>query len=204
MRVVLVTLVVCLVVALAYAGESASWWDLDAARIAGKVELKMHATGVVETAEYHVTDAEVPPIVIETMTGLYSNLLPEAEKGYENGTLYYELSAIKDGKKVEVLFTPGGELFRKEIEVDPDASPYDKLPGIRDALLQLYEGAEDVVFEAILSAGDQLVEFHVKLTLEKGTSEEQKYKLIVTKDGFLAGAYLEVVAELEVPIPARR
>ena len=187
----------------AYAG-GAMWWDIDAARMASEIEIKIHSNGTVEDVEYHVPLDQVPPAVKAKMGELYPGLPLKdlAEKEYEGGTLFFELAVVKDGMKHEVMFTPAGQPHSKEIQVAVEDPKYPELPGIRDMVVGKY-GEQDLVFEVILDAEDQLVEYHVKVKTDAGTPQEKRHKLIVTKDGFLAGAFYEVAAEIEVPVPPR-
>jgi len=205
MRVALSVVAVVALAAVAFAG-GAMWWDIDAARMASAIEIKIHSNGTIEDVEYHVPVATVPTAVVDKMKELYEGFDPtsdeaKAEKEYEGGELFFELAWTVEGKKHEVMFTPSGEVHSKEIEIDWGDSTYGDLTPIKTDIQGRY-GVSQSRCEVILDAADQLVEFHVKLTTGSG-DDAKKHKLIVTKDGFLAGAYLEVVSELEVPVPPR-
>lgn len=203
MRILLSLLAIAALVTVAHAG-GAMWWDIDAARTASEIEIKIHSNGTIEDVEYHVPVATVPTAVVQAMDGLYPGVTPTAaEKEYEGGELFYELAVVVGGKKHEVMFTPAGKAHSKEIQVDENDPKYPDLPAIQADILAKYAGATNVVLEVILDAADALVEYHIKLVTDNGTPAEKHHKLIVTKDGFLAGAYLEVAAEIEVPIPPR-
>ena len=48
MRVALFVLAVLALVAVAYAGDYAKWWDIDDARMASEIEIKMGKNGEIE------------------------------------------------------------------------------------------------------------------------------------------------------------
>ena len=203
MRILLSVLVVGALAVAAYAG-GAMWWDIDAARTCTEIEIMIHSNGTVRDVEYHVPVDSVPTAVKQGMEALYPGVTPTAaEKEYEGGELYYELAVVVGGKKHEVMFTPAGKPHSKEIQVDETDPKYPQLPAIKADMLARYAGATDVVLEVIVDGADQLIEFHIKLVTDKGTPAEKNHKLIVMPDGFLAGAYLEVAAEIEVPMPPR-
>ena len=225
MRVTLSVVAVAALAALAAVAIAggAMWWDIDAARMASGIEIKIHSNGTIEDVEYHVPVATVPTAAIAKMGELYEGFDPaseeaKAEKEYEGGELFFELAwtvTWTEGEgeeqkefqsKHEVMFTPSGEVHSKEIRVHHDSQSdqqkYPDLPQIRQGVMDKY-GEDNLVLEVILDAADELVEYHVKVHTDVGTPQEKHHKLIVTKDGFLAGAYLEVVSELEVPVPPR-
>ena len=203
MKALLCVLAVTALVVVAYAGEVATWWDLDDARVASKIELKMGKCGEIVDCEYHVTPDMVPPAVTAAMNALYPGLPPiAAEKELEGGQRFYELSVTWHGKTVEAMFTPAGEIHSQEIATaigDPD---FPVPAAVAATIAAKYPAGQGVEYEVILDEDGAVVEYHVKLT-EGVAPNEKRYKLILTPGGYLADAYLEVVAELEVPIPPR-
>ncbi len=209
MKVVLsvVVLVLVALVGVAYAWQAPIWWSLDDARRASKIEMKFEPGGVVVDFAYQVDPAIVPPHVRDAMEKKYPGLKPiAAEKGWEGGLPFYELTVNHSGKRVEATFMEGGELRKLEIGTTPGDPKY-PVPDIAQIMVaKKYPDGKDVTWEVILLVeGDleNVLEYHAKFVEHKGTPKERRYKVIVLPGGILKGAYLEIAAELEVPAHPR-
>jgi len=203
MRILLSVVVVAALAVVAFAGEVASWWDLDDAREASKIEIKMGKGGEIIDVEYHVKPDRVPVAVRNAMEAIYNTTsFDAAEKEAEGGERFYELTVTVGNFKHEVMFTPDGQVHSKEIETAPGNPTHPVPPEVEQTIQAKYGSGTVTAWEVIEDGGGNVVEYHVKLT-EGQASDQKHYKLIVLPDGFLAGAYLEVVAELEVPMPTR-
>lgn len=192
-------------VLVAYAAEVPQWWDLDDAREATQIDFQIGKNGAFESVGYHVDLTKVPPAVDNTWLNLPTHPgLPAAaaEIRWEGGQRYYELSAVHAGKRMAATFTREGTVHRQEIEVESGHPQY-PTPAVQQAVTAKYPSGTNVSWEAILDGAGQVVEYHVKLVENNGTPNQKHYRLIVLPSGFLAGAYLEIVAELEVPAPPR-
>ena len=205
MRILLSVLALVALVVVAYAAEVSTWWDIDDARIASKIEIKISKSGVIEDVEYHVAPNLVPPAVTAAMAAMYPNDPPiAAEKEYEAGVLFYELAVMavldpgQQPVKVEAMFTPGGQLHSQEIETRLTSTRYPVPQPVQETVVEKYPNGAVNAWEVILDGDGATVEYHVKLT-----EGAKHYKLILLPNGYLESAYLEVEAEIEVPVPLR-
>jgi hypothetical protein len=205
MRFVWVAALVMALGALAFAGGGASWWDVDDARMASKIEMKVDKCGMHQEIEYQfpqsLVDKLVPPAVVAAMNAMHGGkTMDGGEKEWVDGQLFWELTA-KDaqGLKYEVMFTPDGQVHEQENQIAQTA-----VPGpVQTSIGNQYGTGTVTSWEVILDAGGAVVEYHVKLVEDAGTPEEKHHKVIVQPNGFISGAYLEVQAELEIPVPVR-
>ncbi|MDJ0976796.1 MAG: hypothetical protein QNJ98_20240 [Planctomycetota bacterium] len=165
--------------------------DLDAARSATKLELSLDGAGRPDEIEYHIPPSEVPEAVRQAMDAVAPGPDVGAEKEYNGGRLYYELSRMVDGFKIEAMFHPDGRLHEIEAEVDPSTVPQ----AAKDAVTATWPNATNHKWEVIKDGDQSIVEYHVKL-LDGGMN----LKIIVFTDGKLGRVYREVVSEIEVPM----
>lgn len=165
--------------------------DLASARAAEKLELSLDGAGRPDEIEYHIPPSEVPEAVRRAMDELMPGDDVGAEKEWNGGRLYYELSRMVDGKKVEAMFHPDGRLHEIEAEVETSTVP----AAAQDAVAATWPNASDLSWEVIKDGDQQVVEYHVKLA-DGGV----RLKIIVSKGGSIGRVYREVVSEIEVPM----
>ena len=176
--------------------QTSRFWSLSDARVAEKLEIQVDHAGNRTEVEYHILPDAVPEAVRKAMDELHpGGPFIGAEKEFENGVLYYELTREVDGFEVEAMFTPSGSLHSEEIAVAADTVPDVVKAGVSAA----YPGGTVKVWEEIRGSKRELKEYHVKLT-DGGLN----YKVVVTLGGTVARAVREVPAEVEVPVPVRR
>jgi hypothetical protein len=171
--------------------SEAGWSHADALS-ARQLELQVDTSGRSVEVEYHVDPAGVPPAVRAAMDALFpSGPIVGAEKEWNDGTLYWELSREVDGRDVEAMFTPAGALHQLELEVAADSVPAD----VKRTALEAVDGARPDKWEEIRDAQQELTEFHVKL----GRGDE-RFKVVISLDGVLLAVFRELPAEVEVPV----
>jgi hypothetical protein len=167
-------------------------WSQADAESARRLELQVDARGRSVEVEYHVDPARVPAAVHAAMDALFpSGPTVGAEKEWNDGTLYWELSREVDGREVEAMFTPDGALHQLELEVAADTIP----AGVRSTARDAIDGARADKWEEIRDAQQELIEFHVKL----GRGDE-RFKIVIGLDAALLAVFREVPAEVEVPV----
>jgi len=115
----------------------------------------------------------------------------DAEREYNDGVLYFELSREVNGLEVEAMFTPEGELHAEEVSVAADTVPQ----AVKDAIAAEYADGTVTNWEEIRNGARELTAYHVKLGMGG-----KKYKVMVSTEGSITGAYIEVPAEIEVPV----
>lgn len=163
------------------------------AREAESVEMQVDLAGRPKEVEYHVLPDAVPEAVQKAMNDLHPGApFIAAEKEYEGGVLYYELTAERDGHEIEAMFTPDGRLHSEEISV-PAANVPD---AVKDAVARTWPSAHVRSWEEILGGHGELTEYHVKLS-----QDGMSYKVMVGPGGAVKAAVREVEAEIEVPVP---
>ena len=166
--------------------------DVGEARSARKIEIQVDARGGIVEVEYHADPASIPEIVRQAMDRLHpGGPFTDAERELNDGVLYYELSREVDGLEVEAMFTAGGELFSEEVEVRAGDVPQ----AIRDAITAHLPGGTVAKYEEIRNGSRELVEYHVKLD-----EDGRRHKLILSLEAQVMGDFLELVAEIEVPV----
>jgi len=167
-------------------------WDNESAATARTLEVTQDAKGARTEVEYHIAPEEVPQAVRDAMDRLHpGGAFDDAEREYNDGVLYYELSRKVNGMEVEAMFTPDGTLFSEEIQVAASAVP----APVQETVRSILAGARVTKWEEIRDAKRAVVEYHVKLV--RGT---YKYKAMVGTDGKLIEVLREIPAEIEIPV----
>jgi hypothetical protein len=166
-------------------------WSNDDALDAKKIEMTVNAQGKPTEIEFHMSPAEVPQVVREAMDKLHpGGAFTDAEKEWNGGKLYYELSREVKGMEVEAMFTPDGQLFQQEVEV-----PQSKVPaGVQTAARAALSGGKVTKWEEIRDGDNTLLEYHVKMS--RGGKD---FKLMITLGGRVKAVYREIPSEIEVP-----
>ncbi|RKY19989.1 MAG: hypothetical protein DRQ55_09130 [Planctomycetota bacterium] len=142
--------------------------------------------------EYHVHPDGVPAAVHAAMDALFpSGPIVGAEKEWNDGILYWELSREVDGYEIEAMFLPDGTLHQLEIGVDPTFVP----DAVRTTAAQAVAGAVPDKWEEIRDGARVLTEYHVKLS-----RADDRFKVVIAIDGALMAVFREVPAELELPV----
>jgi len=176
-------------IALAPACKSGPGWNNDDALAATKLEIQLDKSGRMVEVEYHMKPEHVPANIREAMAKLHpGGRFTDAEKEWNGGKLYWELSATVRGMEVEAMFTPDGMLYRQEVQV-----PAAKVPAaVRDAASRAVAGGRIRKWEEIRSA-DALLEYHTKI--DEGGNH---WKVAIKLDGTVRGVWRETPAEVEV------
>lgn len=166
-------------------------WSNEDALQAKTIEMATNAQGKATEIEYHISPGQVPEPVRAEMDKLHpGGPFTGAEKEWNGGKLYYELTRDVKGMEVEAMFTPDGQLYMQEISV-----PQSKVPaGVQTAARAALSGGKVRNWEEIRDADNTLLEYHVKMS--RGG---KNYKLKVTTGGRVKAVYREVPAEIEVP-----
>jgi len=157
-------------------------WDNASAAASTKLEVQMNEKGRMQEIEYHIAPTQVPQAVRDAMDRLHpGGRFDDAEKEWNEGRLYYELSRKVKGMDVEAMFTPDGELHSEEIQV-----PMTSVPApVRDAAMaSLGTGARPDKWEEIRDGSRTIVEYHVKMS--RGND---KFKVILSTEGMLLAIY---------------
>lgn len=180
-----------LIVAILLPACGGARWNNEDALQAKKIEMSMNAQGKPMEVEFHISPGQVPEPVRAAMDKLHpGGPFTGAEKEWNNGKLYYELTREVKGMEVEAMFTPDGQLYQQEISV-----PQSKIPaGVQTACRAALSGGKVRNWEEIRDAENALLEYHVKMA--RGG---KNYKLMVTTDGRVTSVYREIPAEIEVP-----
>jgi len=166
------------------------------ARMAQKIEMQVGYDGAPKEIEYHILPEQVPDAVQKAMDDLHpGGAFTGAEKEYEGGVLYYELTREADGHEIEAMFTPGGSLHSEEIAVSEENVP----DAVKAAIAKTWPEGAVRTWEEIRDSKRELKEYHVKLT-----QDGMNYKVMVSPGGTVKSAVREVVAEIEVPVPVAR
>jgi uncharacterized membrane protein YkoI len=165
-------------------------WSNEDALNAKKIEMAVDTMGKPTEVEYHISPAQVPEVVREAMDKLHpGGPYTGAEKEWNKGKLYYELTREVKGMEVEAMFTPDGQLFQQEIEV-----PASKVPaGVQTAARAALSGGKVKKWEEIRDA-DSLLQYHVKME-----RAGKHYKIMLTTAGRVTAVLREVPSEIEVP-----
>jgi hypothetical protein len=179
----------------ACAGTHKGKWESEHAAAAKKLEVQVDKNGRHTEIEYHIAPNEVPGPVRAAMDELHpGGPYEDAEREWDGGKLYYELSRRVGGMEVEAMFSPDGKLHSEEIQV-----PMNKVPeAVRTAAMSSLSGAQATKWEEIRNAKREIVEYHVKM--RRGTDN---YKVMVSTGGKVVGVVREVPAEIEVPVQVR-
>jgi len=167
-------------------------WSADDAANCKSLEVQVDERGGMVEVEYHVAPSVVPATVQAAMDRLHpGGPFTAAEKEWNGGVLYYELSRTVQGMEVEAMFLPDGTLHSEEVQV-----PASKVPAaVQAGATAAVPGARVTKWEEIRDGNRQIVEYHAKAT--KG---DQKYKIMVHRDGSVRGTVREVPSEIEVPV----
>ncbi|MHC4729199.1 MAG: hypothetical protein ACYS6Z_01250 [Planctomycetota bacterium] len=165
-------------------------WNSEDALNARKIEMTMNAQGKPTEVEFHISPSQVPEVVRTAMDKLHpGGAFTDAEKEWNGGKLYYELSREVKGMEVEAMFTPDGELFQQEIEVAQAKVP----AGVQTAARAALSGGKVKKWEEIRDGNNALLEYHVKMA--RGGKD---YKLMLTTAGRVTAVYREIPSEIEV------
>ncbi|MHC5010121.1 MAG: PepSY-like domain-containing protein [Planctomycetota bacterium] len=192
MRYLMTFLAIGVLIVLAYA-EGPPGWDIEAARNAVKFEIQVDESGKHTELEIHIPPEAVPQAVRDAMDQLHpGGPFTGAEMEWEGEAIFYELTREVGGFDVEAMFSPEGELHSAEIAVAESSVPQ----AVRDAIAAKYAGCAVNQWEEIRDGDQQLVEYHVKLT-----KDGKNHKVTVTTAGEVTAAFLEIPAEVEVPVP---
>ena len=166
--------------------------DVPSALEAHKLEIQVDGNGRRVEIEYHLLPSQVPQAVRDAMDALHpGEAFSAAEKEWNDGVLYYELTRVVGGFEIEALFTPAGVLFSEEIQVAASSVPQ----AIRDAVTAGWPDGAVKAWEEIRDARRALVEYHVKLD-----DGDRQLKVIVSLEGHVSAVFREMDAEIEVPI----
>ena len=186
------TIVFALCVGAVSSCRSTPGWSLEDALSAESIEMGIDEDGRPVEVEYHVSPDVVPARVIAAMEALHpGGQTIGAEKEFLDATLYWELSKSIEGREVEAMFLPNGQLHSEEMEV-----PAVKVPrAVQEAVQARFDGPA-TKWEEIRNGDRRLVEYHAKWTVDG-----KKYKVIVSTDGSVLGVLREVPAEIEVALP---
>ncbi|MHC4547456.1 MAG: hypothetical protein ACYTEZ_01655 [Planctomycetota bacterium] len=189
------TVIVCAAMAIlvfvpACMGHAKSWSNEDA-MAAEQVEMALDARGRPTEVEYHISPDQVPEAVRQAMDKLHpGGAYSGAEKEWNDGKLYYELTRKVKGMDVEAMFTPEGVLHQEEIQVAENTVP----GAVQTAARSSVSGARVAKWEEIRGPDRNLIEYHVKMQ-----TRGRKYKVIVSLDGQVMAVYRETPAEIEIP-----
>jgi hypothetical protein len=158
----------------------------------GKIEFAVNRHGELKEVEYHVDADQVPEKVRNAAAEHFpGSRIVDAEKEYDHGELYWEVTVRKGSETQEIMMTPGGKPYRMEIQVRASEVPSAVLAAADDAL----PGGRRTSVEKILDGKENLLEYHIKKTVDG-----MHYKILVTPDGKARKIYREVPAEIEVPM----
>jgi hypothetical protein len=186
-------LFVATVVAVTFPACASSGWSSMDALVAESVEMQVTDLGQMAEVEYHIRPDQVPAVVRQSMDKLHpGGPYTGAEKEYEGGSLFYELTRPVGGMEIEAMFTPEGKLHSEEIEVSQNKVP----TVVQNRAKNAIAGATITKWEEIRDGEQLLREYHVKMT--KGG---MKYKVMITPTGRLVAVYREIPAEIEVRQP---
>jgi len=167
--------------------------DVGEARLANKLEMQIDGAGALVEIEYHVDPATLPTAVRAAMDALHpGGPFTDAERERHGDEMLYELSRSVDGLEVEAMFDASGLLHSEEVEVRAEDVP----EAVRAAVAARFPGVPVRKYEEIRDGARQLREYHVKLD-----AGGQRHKVILSTSGAVKADFLEVVAEVEVPVP---
>lgn len=204
MRILAIGALLLGVAALAVASNGLSLWNIDDARLCAEtpgkgIEMKVALDGSYEEIEFHYPLSKlgrVPPFVRDRMDQLFpAGTVAGIEREYHPTGAFWELTKVVNQKKHEVMFDQGGEPVSFEIEMDEKDVPAAAVNGLNAA----YPTAAGFKWEKIVVGADPggpVSEYHAKFKIGN-----RNFKVVVTPTGHVPGAYLEVPAEIEVPIP---
>ena len=170
-------------------GEGGIWRPEDGLD-AERIELSVDSKGQPHEIEYHLPPHHVPDEVHAAMDLLYPGEAFAGEKEFEGSTMYWELSKMVDGRKVEALFDTDVRLRRLEIEVGAEAIPEEVRAAVAGRAYGLVNS-----WEEIRDGDRKMIEYHAK-TARSGLN----YKIIIDPAGEVTAVYREVVAEIELPV----
>ena len=177
-------------VAFAVPACATSGWNSHDALSADKIEMVMDDLGRQSEIEYHIPPENVPAVVRQAMDQLHpGGPFTGAEKEYNGGMLFYELTRVVDGMEMEVMFYPDGKLHSEELQV-----PEGSVPAIvRSTAQEALGGGTVTKWEEIRNYRRELYEYHVKIT-----KAGMKYKVMIGLKGELLAIFREIPAEIEV------
>jgi uncharacterized membrane protein YkoI len=180
-----------LIVAILLPACAGAHWSNEDALQAKQIEIAMNAQGKMTEVEFHISPGQVPEVVRQAMDKLHpGGAFTGAEKEWNDGKLYYELTREVKGMEVEAMFTPDGQLYQQEIEVAQSSVP----AGVQTAARAALSGGKVRKWEEIRDADNALIEYHVKMA--RGG---MNYKVKVTTGGRVTHVYREIPGEIEVP-----
>jgi len=166
--------------------------DVAVALDATSLELTLGPDGYPAEIEYHIDPAEVPAEIRAAMDELHSGgPFTDAEREFNDGVMYYELSRLVGGREVEAMFSLDAVLFSEEIEVRREQIP----DAVHEVLADRYPVARINKYEEIRDGSRTVVEYHVKLD-----DGGKKYKVALSLEGEIIGIWTETPAEIELPV----
>ncbi|MEO0652575.1 MAG: hypothetical protein AAFZ65_18025, partial [Planctomycetota bacterium] len=135
-------------------------WHIDDGLAADSLEVQIDHEGHTREIEYIVTPDEVPEAIHDAMDALFpGGTATGAEKEYDGGELYWELTKNVDGYAVEAMFAEDGALHSAEAEVSMTSIPQ----AVRERV-QTSGWGQVRAWEQIRDSANELVEYHVKTT----------------------------------------
>jgi hypothetical protein len=158
----------------------------------GFIEFSVDESGQVLDTEFHCAPEDAPPAVRAAMERVVpGGAVTGCEKEYVNGSLYWELRKNVGGRDHEVSFTPDGEVYAQEIEIDPAKAP----PTVLQSAAKGVPGGTQTDVEEVRDAAGTVRAYHVKYERDR-----RRYKVAVTPQGGLLRTVRETTAEIEVPV----
>jgi hypothetical protein len=189
-----------LAVAICLLGSGCATYRLPGAMIAdapqvpadGKIEIAVTSAGHLMEIELHLAADQLPDVIVEAAhREMPGGTIVDAEKEYDGGTYYYEVTKNVNGMEMEVMFTLAGELHAMEVPIRANETPAAVLETAEVAV----PGGTRVSIEKILNADRTITEYHIKKAVSG-----LRYKIIIMPDGKLVRAMREVPAEIEIPV----
>ena len=173
-------------------GCSSAHWSNDDALMARSIEMQVDEGGSLTEIEYKIDPMKTPAAVRAAMDRLHpGGPFTDAEKEWNEGQLYFELSRVVGGMEVEAMFTPEGKLHSEEVQVTAAKVP----AAVKSAIQSRWPRATVKKWEEIRDSERMVREYHVKLR-----QGDRHLKVAVSTAGVVRAAWREMPAEIEVPL----
>jgi hypothetical protein len=166
--------------------------DIDRAVHSYGLGFRTDGQGQLAQLGYHVTPSETPTAVRAAMDRLHpGNPYTDAQIETRGPQVLYQLSRIVDGLEIASTFLPDGSLITEELEI-----PEDRVPAsVRETIAERIPNAVLPRYDEVRDGQGEVRAYHVRLRLET-----HRYKLVLSREGSLLQALLEIPAAVEVPV----
>ncbi|MDG2149979.1 MAG: hypothetical protein P8N09_10690 [Planctomycetota bacterium] len=166
--------------------------DIDRAALSDGLGFRTDGRGQLAQLGYHVTPSETPVAVRAAMDRLHpGNPYTDAQVETRGPRLLYKLTRIVDGLEIASIFQSDGTLVSEELEIPEDQVP----ASVRETIAERISNAALPRYDEVRDGLGEVRAYHVRLRLKT-----HRYKLVLSREGTMLQALLEIPAAVEVPV----